>query len=164
MKRKAALILSLLYVGSFSYARAADFDDYARVLSVSPRTEQFNQPRQECWTEEAAVHNESRGVGGAVIGGLAGALLGSQIGRGNGRIAGAAVGGATGAIVGDRMQNSDAHAGTQPVQRCRTVDNWQTRVNGYFVTYDYRGHTYTDVLPHDPGERMRVHVQVAPRP
>ena len=42
------------------------------------------------------------------------------------------------------------------------VDNWESRIVGYRVTYEYHGHLYTTVLPYDPGPRMPVQVSVAP--
>ena len=76
-------------------AQAADFEDYARVLSVTPQYEQVSTPRQECRTEYENVPRHSqrqeRSNGGAIIGGIAGGLLGSQVGNGNGRVAAAAV-------------------------------------------------------------------------
>jgi uncharacterized protein YcfJ len=50
----------------------------------------------------------------------------------------------------------------QPVRQCRTVDHWYTRTNGYAVTYEYRGHRYTTIVPYDPGDRLKVRVSVAP--
>jgi uncharacterized protein YcfJ len=85
------------------------------------------------------------------------------VGGGNGRTAATAVGAIAGAIVGDRMENNNNVVSEQPVRRCRTVDNWQTRNNGYAVTYEYRGHSYTSVMPYDPGERVRLRVSVTPQ-
>lgn len=159
--KMAVLILGLaLAVAS----RAAEFEDYARVISVAPQVEQVNQPRQQCWTEYVPVQQQQpRSAGGAIIGGITGGLLGSQVGGGNGRIAAAAVGAMTGAVVGDRVDNNgNAVAATQPVQQCRTIDQWVTRNNGYLVTYEYRGNTYSNVMPYDPGKRLRLHVAVTP--
>jgi uncharacterized protein YcfJ len=164
------VIVSALCLGSASFAGAADFDDYARVVRVNPQYEQVNQPTQECRTEYVQTTQQQpqqRGVGGSIIGGIAGGLLGNQVGGGHGRTAATAAGAIAGAIVGDRMENTNnttnAVVTEQPVRHCRTVDNWQTRTNGYAVTYEYNGHTYTNVMPYDPGERMRVRVSVAPR-
>ena len=55
-----------------------------------------------------------------------------------------------------------AGAQEQAVQRCRTVESMEQRTNGYDVTYDYRGHTYTTVMPRDPGNRIRLRVSVEP--
>jgi uncharacterized protein YcfJ len=42
------------------------------------------------------------------------------------------------------------------------VDHIEERTNGYDVTYDYRGRTYNIVMPYDPGQRVRLRVQVDP--
>jgi uncharacterized protein YcfJ len=163
MKMYARAIVSAICLGVLSSAAASGFDDYARVVSVTPQVEQFNYPQQECRTEYVTVESQPRGVSGSIIGGVAGGILGNQVGGGNGRTVATAAGAIAGAIVGDRIGNS--HAGstrTQPVQRCHTVDNWQSRTTGYAVTYEYRGHTYTSVMPHDPGSRLRVRVSVTP--
>lgn len=163
MKAHAKLIVSLACLCGLSAAYAADFDDYARVVSVAPQVEQVNYPQQECHTEYVQVQRQQRGVGGSILGGLAGGIIGNQVGGGSGRSVATAAGAIAGAIVGDRMENSETPvAESQPVNRCRTVDNWQSRTSGYAVTYEYHGHTYTNVLPYDPGERMRVRVSVMP--
>lgn len=161
-------------------AQSADFEDYARVINVTPQIEQINVPRQECHTEYETSqryyrHGErqaERGAGGSIIGGIAGGLLGSQIGNGNGRIAAAAAGALTGAIVGDRIENNgnNNYSNEQPVyenrpvRQCRNVEHWETRNNGYTVTYEYNNRSYTTVMPYDPGARLRLHVSLVPRP
>jgi uncharacterized protein YcfJ len=137
----------------------------ARVLSVAPQNELVNNPRQECSTEyiRESYNSGRRDIGGAIIGGIAGGLLGSQIGKGNGKVAAAAVGAATGAIVGDRIDNNGQRTfSARPVERCTTVDNWQTVNRGYLVTYLYDGRIYTTIMPNDPGNIVSVRVSVAP--
>jgi uncharacterized protein YcfJ len=158
--------VAVLLVGfsGLSAATAADFEDYARVVSVAPQVEQVNYPQQECHTEYVSVQRHGRGIGGSIIGGVAGGILGNQVGGGNGRTVATAAGAIAGAIVGDRVENNQPNAvEQQPVQQCRTVDNWQTRTRGYTVTYEYHGHRQTSVMPYDPGERLRVQVAVMPR-
>jgi uncharacterized protein YcfJ len=165
MKTKYAMAF-LLCAGAVATVNAADFDDYARVVRVSPQIEQYNQPQQECRTEYVQqVQPQQRGMGGSIIGGIAGGILGNQVGGGHGRTAATAVGAIAGAITGDRIENNQngAYVSEQPVRHCRVIDNWQTRTNGYAVTYEYNGHTYTNVMPYDPGDRLRVRVSVAPR-
>jgi uncharacterized protein YcfJ len=68
-------------------------------------------------------------------------------------------------MVGDHVDNDGrnyARTQEQAVQRCRTVEAIEQRTNGYDVTYDYRGHTYTTVMNRDPGNRIRVRVSVEP--
>lgn len=165
----------LALTASWSAAQAADFDDFARVVNVTPQVEQINVPRQECRTEYESTQRypqreQERSAGGAIVGGLAGGLLGSQVGGGNGRIAAAAVGAITGAIVGDRVDNNGNNSNAQPVyenrpvRQCRNIDNWETRTTGYAVTYEYHNRTYTTIMPYDPGARIKLHVSLTPRP
>ena len=167
MKLQAKLMISALGLCALPLAQAGDFEDFGRVVRVQPRVEQVRIPRQECRTEYVqAPVQQQRSAGGSVIGGIAGALLGSQVGGGNGKVAAAAAGAITGAVVGDRVDNDgrSGYAGTQEqaVQRCRNVDAVEQRTNGYDVTYDYRGHSYTTVMSRDPGDRVRLRVSVEP--
>ncbi|SFV11923.1 glycine zipper 2TM domain-containing protein [Pseudoduganella namucuonensis] len=166
MNLQAKLIATALCLGSVSMAQAADFEDYGRVVRVQPQVEQVNRPRQECRTEYVQVQQPAqRSAGGSIVGGIAGALLGNQIGGGSGRTAATAAGAIAGAVVGDRVDNQNAQPGgvtEQAVKQCRTVDHWESRTNGYEVTYDYRGRNYTSVLPYDPGQRIRLRVSVDP--
>jgi uncharacterized protein YcfJ len=168
MKMRINVIISLLCFSAGALSQAAEFEDSARVLRVVERTEQVNVPRRECRTEYVQEQQrQERGVGGAIIGGVAGGLLGNQVGGGHGRTAATAAGAVVGALVGDRMENSNNGGGAiteRQVQRCHTVDHWETRVNGYEVTYEYRGHEYTSLLPRDPGERLRLRVSLTPSP
>ena len=49
-------------------------------------------------------------------------------------------------------------------ERCRTETSYRDsdRVLGYEVTYRYGGREYTTRMDHDPGDRMRVRVDVRP--
>ncbi|HQR50514.1 MAG TPA: glycine zipper 2TM domain-containing protein [Methylophilaceae bacterium] len=157
----------LIVASTVAMPAAADdvYYDTARVLSVTPQTERVNSPRQECRTEyiQESYRSGDRDIAGSIIGGVAGGLLGSQFGKGNGRVAAAAVGAATGAVVGDRIDNSDRQSyASRPVERCSTVDNWQTVNRGYLVTYRFDDRDYTTVMAYDPGRTMRVRVSIAP--
>lgn len=167
MNFKAKLLLSALGVCALPLAQAGDFEDFGQVVRVQPRIEQIRTPRRECRTDYVQTQVQpQRSQGGTVVGGIAGALLGSQVGSGNGKVAAAAAGAIAGAMVGDHVENDGrgGYAGTQEqaVQRCRTVESMEQRTNGYDVTYDYRGHTYTTVMPRDPGNRIRLRVSVEP--
>lgn len=143
-----------------------DYEDRARVISVAPQIERVNMPRQECRTEyvRESYSNDRSSPAGAIIGGIAGGLLGNTVGRGNGRIAAAAVGAGLGAVVGDRMSNNQSNStgySTRPVDRCYSVDNWQTVNRGYLVTYRYNGRNYTTVMDRQPGDTIPVHVGIS---
>jgi uncharacterized protein YcfJ len=166
MKLQAKLLISALGLAALPLAQAGDFDDFGRVVRVQPRTEQVRVPRQECRTEYVQAQvGQQRSAGGSVIGGIAGALLGSQVGGGNGKVAAAAAGAIAGAVVGDRVDNDGRNTGgpqvqEQAVRQCRNVEVMETRNAGYEVTYEYRGHSYTEVMPRDPGDRVHLRVSV----
>lgn len=141
-----------------------EFEDYAQVVEATPRYEQVNHPHKECSTETVQEYHERRSPAGAILGGLVGGVIGSQFGRGHGRLAGTGVGAITGAIVGDRIDNrDDTYVVERPVRTCRVVDDWEKRLTGYAVTYEYQGRTYHTVMPYDPGDRIPVRVSVSPR-
>ena len=50
------------------------------------------------------------------------------------------------------------------VQRCDTrySDSYEERIDGYRVTYIYNGRRQVTQLPYNPGERIRVRVDVSP--
>lgn len=165
-KKTVKIMIPALMAASLSLPVMADeqYYDSARVVAVTPQTERVNSPRQECHTEYVREsYNNDRSPLGAIIGGVAGGLLGSQVGRGNGRVAGAAVGAGVGAVVGDHIGNNQSTTyGTRPVESCYTVDNWQTVSRGYLVTYRYNGRDYSTVMDNDPGDSIRVRVDVSP--
>lgn len=164
MNKVKMLMPTLILAVSSLPAMADQYNDTARVISVTPQTERVNMPRQECRTE---YQQESYSTGnspiGAIIGGIAGGLLGNTVGRGNGRIAATAVGAGVGAVAGDRISNNNNVATrTVPVQSCYQADNWQTVNTGYLVAYEYNGRTYTTVTNQPPGKYIDVNVAVAP--
>jgi uncharacterized protein YcfJ len=159
------LILSAALLLAPPAALAAQYDGYAQVRRVTPRYEQVNIPRQECRSEYIQPSPAGRGDSyvGSVIGGITGAIVGNQVGRGHGNVAATALGAITGAIVGDRLQNrAGGDWGGREIRRCRTRDQWERRLVGYRVVYEYAGHRYTALLPNDPGDTLRVRVSVEP--
>jgi uncharacterized protein YcfJ len=167
MKLQAKLIISALALSALPLAQAGDFEDFGRVVRVQPRTEQVRIPRQECRTEYVQSQVQpQRSAGGSIVGGIAGALLGSQVGGGNGKVAATAAGAIAGAVVGDRVDNDGRNYAPQTqeqaVRQCRTVEAIETRNAGYEVTYEYRGHQYTEIMNRDPGDRIRLHVSIQP--
>jgi uncharacterized protein YcfJ len=153
-------------------AQAETFFDNARVRNVEPQYENVTVPREQCtrqWVnEQQRVDNGSdRNYAGVAIGGLAGGVLGNQVGQGSGRAAATALGAVVGALVGDRVAAHNTRAPqyqTVPreVTTCQTVNEVQSRVNGYRVAYDWRGQTYHTVLANDPGPYVQVRVSVDP--
>lgn len=155
-----------------SLQNSNSFQDWARVTNVRPAYQRVNVPQQQCTNEvvydqQDSYRSDNRSLGGVVIGGLAGGLLGNQVGGGSGKTAATAAGAVVGAIVGDRISNNGYRGGQQvargrEVQRCYTVDQWEDRLSGYDVTYEYNGRRYTQLMQQHPGNRVRVNVSVSP--
>jgi uncharacterized protein YcfJ len=124
---------------------------------------------------------------GAVLGAIVGGVVGRQFGnssggRDRGTVAGAVVGGligngiessnntasaqspsyAQGVQPATNYQSAPVQTGTRPVERCRTVSDTREQISGYNVTYRYGNQQYTTRLPYDPGQTLRVRVQVTP--
>jgi uncharacterized protein YcfJ len=158
--------------------------DYARVVDVDPiyRQVRVSVPRRECWNETRYEEvrysrdrrSEHRGAAGPMIlGGIIGAAIGNQIGSGDGRRAATVAGAIIGSAVGhDRAERRDSRAvryeerDSRPydVERCdvRYDEDYERHIDGYRVTYLYNGREHTTRLPYDPGDRIRVRVDVQP--
>jgi uncharacterized protein YcfJ len=147
--------------------------DYARVVHVEPIVHRVRvaTPRRECWDETQYVaarpHISDPAVGGrTLLGGIIGGVIGHQFGSGSGRDAATIAGAVIGSGVGydSARRRSEAAAEERVVQRCTTryEDEYEERIDGYRVTYEYNGREFTTRMAHDPGETMRVRVAVAP--
>ncbi|MDP2834995.1 MAG: glycine zipper 2TM domain-containing protein [Pseudomonadota bacterium] len=166
--KTTTLTLALIGLTGLAFSApgmASSFQDRAEVINSTPVYESVNEPRRDCWNEQVGYETtRRREYGGAIIGGLVGGLLGNQVGKGSGRSWGTAVGAATGAIVGDNIDN-DGHQAVAGApryeQRCRQIDNWSRHLTGYNVSYRYQGQTYSAFLPYDPGQTVRVNVNVS---
>lgn len=157
----------------YAYARVVDVDPIVHRIRVS-------EPRRECWTEtryEEVSYRERTGpaprsAGSMILGGIIGAAIGNQIGSGDGRraatVAGAVIGSAVGHDAADRRAGRNDRVVTESrpyeAERCevRYDERFEERVEGYRVTYVYNGITQTTQLPYDPGDRIRVRVDVHP--
>lgn len=149
--------------------------DYARVIDVEPlRTRvRVTTPRRECWDETRYDYRdrevERKTAGGALIGAVIGGVIGHQIGSGRGRDAATAAGAVIGAGIGGREAERRAAANAAPpraytVERCETryAETYEERIDAYRVTYEYHGRRQVTELPYDPGDRIRVRVDVSP--
>lgn len=162
--------------------RAASDYAYARVVHVDPvvRQVRISEPRRECWTEtryEDVSYTERVGQpakaspGAMILGGIIGAALGNQIGHGDGRRAATVAGAVIGTAIGHdastrRGQTQRVVTESRPydAERCevRYDERVEDRIDGYRVTYEYNGIRQTTRLPYDPGDRIRVRVDVRP--
>lgn len=162
-----ALVATSVGAQDVRYRGADDNAHYgwADVLRVDPvqgvtRTE---VPRQECYEQPVVRHDRGNSAAGTVLGAVIGGVLGNTVGKGDGRKAATVAGAVAGGAVGNRASNRGGSYETTQTE-CRQVNSIteQRRVIGYDVEYRYRGEVYTRRLNYDPGERLRVRVQVDP--
>jgi uncharacterized protein YcfJ len=152
---------------SMVYADDTNFYDYAKVIDVQQMVDVVRVPvkHQECWDEEVHHSGRADNVAPALVGGAVGGILGHQVGKGSGRDAATIAGALLGGAVASNAYDRPADPGYNTVeQHCRPVTEYreEERVHGYRVTYRYRGETFTTVMDHDPGDRVRVGVDVRP--
>lgn len=150
------------------------FVDYAQVVHVKPivRHVRVSSPRHECWTEEVRqpVYKTRRqdSAPAMIMGGLIGGVVGNRFGEGRGNDAATLAGAVIGASIGHDMAHKSGRAsGGYRVgyeERCDTVNDYHTeeRIDGYHVSYRYKGELFNTQLPYDPGHRMKVNVHVKP--
>ena len=147
--------------------------DYARVTEVVPIVSYVDvrRPQRECW-DEVVYYEEPRRrstAGSTIVGGIVGGVIGRQFGDGRGRDAMTVVGTLLGSAIGHdaavrRQRRESGEVYSRTVERCETsysIDR-QERIDGYEVTYRYRGRTFTTRTDSHPGERIRVRVSVTP--
>jgi len=152
--------------------RHAEYD-YARVVDVEPlrRRIRVSEPVRECWDEEVYASTgplSSNHIGSTLVGALIGGALGNQVGDGRGRqvarAAGAIIGGAVGHNVSRERHGQRYGNERRYEERCevRYRDSYEERIDGYEVTYVYAGRRYMTEMPYDPGDRIRIRVDVTP--
>lgn len=115
-------------------------------------------------------HNTGRAVA-TMIGGVLGAAIGSKVGGGSARYATSALGSLVGSVAGRQIyESSQQRQGT--VRACDPVtmgrgdsayyDGDVPAVSAYDVTYEYAGRTYATRTNYNPGNQIRVRVDVRP--
>ena len=148
--------------------------DYARVIKSEPivRYVTVTTPVRECWQDTeyyTVAHRPSGTVGGTIVGAIIGGVIGNQFGHGHHRDHATVLGTLAGAAIGNGVATAKAGGYTttrhsRPVQRCESqlVRREEERIDGYRVTYIYNGQKYATRMPHDPGSRLRIRVDVRP--
>jgi len=147
--------------------------DYAKVISAEPIVNYVNvtTPVRECWEEMQYYtvdrHRADRGAStfvGAVIGGVVGHQFGSGRGNDAATVAGTLIGAAIGKDAAEKRYGNSVERVARPVERCETryTSHREQRIDGYRVLYRYHGQKYLTEMPHDPGNKIRVRVDVRP--
>ena len=162
-------------VSSSGYARhGGPVYDYAQVISAEPiiRYVTVTTPVRECWedTEYYTVdHNRRARAGSTMVGAILGGVVGHQFGSGSGNdaatVAGTLIGAAIASDASRRRHGSyETVEYARPVKRCATQyrEMQEERIDGYNVIYRYKGQKYATRMPHDPGRKLRIRVDIRP--
>ncbi len=170
--KTTALISATLLMSFTLSANAGHQDGYrdtAKVIDVEPvyRTVQVTEPERSCWEEEVDhyVPGERRYTG-TVLGGIIGGVVANSVSRGRGRgkdaatLAGTLLGGA----IGHDLTRT-GHSGrvvTSRERHCEVIQHTyeEERLEGYDVTYRYKGRIFHTFTEEHPGERIPVSVSV----
>lgn len=159
-----AATIVLLGISTTGYANPRY--DYAKVISAQPilRYVTVRTPVRECWNEHEyyTLHHRHHGTGGgSLAGAIIGGVIGHQFGSGRGRDAATIAGSLLGAAIG---HNADHRYSDGYANRCTTRyrEHRESRIDGYQVVYRYKGQKYSTRMPHDPGRRIRIRVDIRP--
>ncbi len=154
------------------YSPRHDLFEYAKVIDVRPiyREVQVSKPVRECWEEPVyhTQHQYPKSAGGMLAGGLIGGIVGHQFGKGRGNKVATAVGAIIGAQIGHDAVNGHAEQHSSRVvgyeEHCKTRHqvSYEEVVDGYDVTYKYRGNRYHVEMPYDPGKHIKMRIQFTP--
>jgi len=183
------LLNLLLGIGACVFATAAaaaaaagseSYYVYADVLDVEPLIERrtVSEPHRSCGLarnpydssyrdyDRDHAHPPRRNGAATIIGGVIGGLVGSQFGGGTGRKVLAITGAMLGASIANRARphRHGSHTSHDTPQRCTTVVESREveEIAGYRVRYLYQGEEFVKRVDGDPGDRIRVQVQVTP--
>ena len=148
---------------------------YGEVIKSQPIVRQTTQriPRNECHLVRSS-HTVDRPRRNRALptlfGGILGGVIGHQFGGGRGKTALTIAGALAGASIAGNAGNSDQHRTTyrgdsyRQAERCRVVHDVQNveTIDGYLVTYLYRGKQFTRTMAEAPGSTIRIRIQVEP--
>ena len=173
----SALVMTSAAAGDYEYADSSWSHEtyvHAKVLSSKPiyREVRTSTPVKECWKEPVKkhhrVHRHSGDAGATLAGGLIGGIIGHQFGKGRGQKVSTALGTIIGAQIGhDASRRSTFETDTsytQYEQFCEVNNHvsYEEVLDGYRVTYKYKGEKYKARLPYDPGDKIKLKVTVEP--
>jgi len=168
-----------LQAGDKHHKKYYDDDDYrseryhqqtARVTYVEPlyTTVRVSTPQRECYErpQYRTEYRQQESYTSTIAGGLIGGVLGNQFGNGSGNtamtIAGTLLGGSIGRDVD--AYSAPVNSNYSRTEECHITErvHEEQRIDGYRVTYNYQGQTYTTDMDHHPGKRIPVNVSVQP--
>lgn len=144
---------------------------YADVVDVRPiyQAVTVSVPQETCWEEQVAI-NSSRHESktpvlvSTIVGGAIGNALGNN--KSSQRV-GAVVGAVLGHSVGrDIVASNRRHEPTryEVVEHCEVSEVFrdEERMVGYQVKYEYAGEIYAIQTENDPGDQIRLRIDITP--
>ena len=168
---KSMILVAMGTLASTSVNANPESDNYAwaDVLEAVPVTRVVRQPieTEVCWQEEVYRQvPEHRSRAPQIVGAMLGGIIGNQFGGGSGQdamtLAGATLGHAI-AKDSQRRQNPQKFYASLE-DRCGVNTEWKESrvVLGWDVTYEYQGVSYLTRMAEEPGEQIRIRVNVEP--
>lgn len=179
MNKRPFLVSCLCALGLMtpwlSYAESPNYVAYAKVIEVQAHysTIEERQPKERCWTETVREEHHTpaqKNASSTIVGGVIGGALGNAVGKGgDNKKIGTAVGAVLGAAIGNDIgKQNQRPAQTQvvykDVERCEMTERvvYREVVDGYDVRYRFHGQEYTTFMNDEPGDKIKVAVQVTP--
>ena len=137
--------------------------DYARVIDVKPifNKKRHKKHRRDCRVENTrhTYYNNRSHAEGLIVGGLIGGVIGNSLGEG--RDAAVVAGTLLGSAIGHNMdKHNDGYNRGRTTYRehCDSRHDYRPQIDGYRVTYRYKGEISHTRLDYRPGKRIRIRV------
>lgn len=170
MSRFTIVTLALSFLTSSAFAETSF--EYAEVVESRPlyQVVEVSTPQEQCWEEEIAVDRRRGGESSTpvIVSTILGGAIGNAVGhnKSNKRV-GTVLGAVLGHSIGRdivRGNNRSSHRQYEIVERCQTVyeQHEEERLIGYQVTYLYNGEERSIRTDSDPGDQIRLRVNVQP--
>jgi uncharacterized protein YcfJ len=142
---------------------------WADVVEAEPVTRIVRQPveTEVCWQEEVYREiPERRSKAPQIVGAILGGIIGNQFGGGSGQDAMTLAGATLGhAIAKDSQRRANPQKFYASLEdRCGVNTEWKESrvVLGWDVTYEYQGVTYLTRMAQEPGDQIKVQVNIEP--
>jgi len=142
--------------------------DRAKVIQVTPiyETVRVSTPHRECYSQEVRRdrHDHGNKAASTVIGGLIGGAVGHRVGkhRKGATVAGAIIGAAIGNNVGRSRGHSYQEVSYEDVCETQQRYHQEQRIDGYNVSYRYKGEIFNTRMDEHPGKRIKLKIHVSP--
>jgi len=136
---------------------------WADVLRVDPVYDRVRGPARQVCEDVPVERRTDNRAAGTVLGAIVGGVLGSTVGKGDGRRAATVAGAVAGGAIGNGVGRGNDGYYDDVERHCRMVDGpAENRVVAYDVQYRYRGDVFMSRLDYDPGDRLRVRIDIQP--